>query len=62
MDTYKLLRVVLTLNVVFLCGVTVSIADENDEKKVLYWVAPMDPNFKRDKPGKSPMGLSLIHI
>jgi Cu(I)/Ag(I) efflux system membrane fusion protein len=62
MDTYKLLRVVLTLNVVFLCGVTVSIADENDEKKVLYWVAPMDPNFKRDKPGKSPMGMALVPV
>jgi Cu(I)/Ag(I) efflux system membrane fusion protein len=22
----------------------------------LYWVAPMDANFRRDKPGKSPMG------
>ena len=62
MDTYKLLRVVLTLNVVFLCGVTVSIADENDEKKVLYWVAPMDPNLKRDKPGKSPMGMALVPV
>ncbi len=62
MDTYKLLRVVLTLSVVFLCGVTVTFADEKDEKKVLYWVAPMDPNFKRDKPGKSPMGMALVPI
>ena len=26
----------------------------------LYWVAPMDANFRRDKPGKSPMGMDLI--
>lgn len=32
------------------------------EKNVLYWVAPMDPNFKRDKPGKSPMGMDLVPV
>ncbi len=30
------------------------------EKKPLYWVAPMDPNYRRDKPGKSPMGMDLV--
>ena len=29
------------------------------EKKILYWVAPMDPSYRRDKPGKSPMGDGL---
>jgi len=29
-------------------------------KEPLYWVAPMDPNYKRDQPGKSPMGMDLI--
>ena len=33
-----------------------------DESKPLYWVAPMDPNYKRDKPGKSPMGMDLIPV
>ncbi|GAA6184546.1 efflux RND transporter periplasmic adaptor subunit [Aliiglaciecola sp. NS0011-25] len=28
----------------------------------LYWVAPMDPNFKRDQPGKSPMGMDLVPV
>jgi membrane fusion protein, copper/silver efflux system len=28
----------------------------------LHWVAPMDPNYKRDKPGKSPMGMDLIPV
>jgi Cu(I)/Ag(I) efflux system membrane fusion protein len=31
-----------------------------EEKEVLYWVAPMDANYRRDKPGKSPMGMDLI--
>ncbi len=31
-----------------------------EDKEVLYWVAPMDPNYRRDKPGKSPMGMELI--
>ena len=30
------------------------------EKEIIYWVAPMDPNYRRDKPGKSPMGMDLI--
>jgi len=32
------------------------------EKKILYWVAPMDPNFRKDKPGKSPMGMDLVPV
>jgi Cu(I)/Ag(I) efflux system membrane fusion protein len=32
------------------------------EPEVLYWVAPMDPNFRRDKPGKSPMGMDLVPV
>jgi Cu(I)/Ag(I) efflux system membrane fusion protein len=32
------------------------------EREILYWVAPMDPNFKRDKPGKSPMGMDLVPV
>ena len=34
----------------------------SDSKEPLYWVAPMDPNFKSDKPGKSPMGMDLIPV
>lgn len=33
-----------------------------EEKEVLYWVAPMDPNYQRDKAGKSPMGMDLIPV
>ncbi|MEX0645308.1 MAG: efflux RND transporter periplasmic adaptor subunit [Parvularculaceae bacterium] len=32
------------------------------ERKIAYWVAPMDPNYRRDKPGKSPMGMDLIPV
>jgi len=32
------------------------------EKRILYWVAPMDPKFRKDSPGKSPMGMDLIPV
>ena len=32
------------------------------EKEVLYWVAPMDSNYRRDEPGKSPMGMDLVPV
>ncbi|REL29248.1 efflux RND transporter periplasmic adaptor subunit [Thalassotalea euphylliae] len=32
------------------------------EKKPLYWVAPMDANYRRDQPGKSPMGMDLVPV
>ena len=32
------------------------------EKEILYWVAPMDPSYRRDKPGKSPMGMDLVPV
>jgi RND family efflux transporter MFP subunit len=31
-------------------------------KKIKYWVAPMDPTYRRDKPGKSPMGMDLVPV
>ncbi|ENM5733207.1 efflux RND transporter periplasmic adaptor subunit [Vibrio mimicus] len=39
-----------------------STADSKGANEPLYWVAPMDPNYKRDKPGKSPMGMDLIPV
>jgi Cu(I)/Ag(I) efflux system membrane fusion protein len=32
------------------------------DREVLYWVAPMDPNYRRDEPGKSPMGMELAPV
>ena len=37
-------------------------ATENGEKQPLYWVAPMDKNYRRDGPGKSPMGMDLVPV
>jgi Cu(I)/Ag(I) efflux system membrane fusion protein len=34
----------------------------SDSKEPLYWVAPMDPDFRRDEPGKSPMGMDLVPV
>lgn len=40
-----------------------SAAGTSDAKpKVLYWKAPMDPNFHSDKPGMSPMGMKLVPV
>jgi Cu(I)/Ag(I) efflux system membrane fusion protein len=46
-----------------------SLSSSSDEKAMtdsadapLYWVAPMDANFRRDKPGQSPMGMELVPV
>jgi membrane fusion protein, copper/silver efflux system len=36
-------------------------ADSGD-REILYWVAPMDANYRRDEPGKSPMGMDLVPV
>lgn len=35
---------------------------QEKESQPLYWVAPMDPNYRRAEPGKSPMGMDLIPV
>lgn len=40
-------------------GADASVASSDEP---LYWVAPMDPNYRRDAPGKSPMGMDLIPV
>ena len=37
-------------------------APGSDENEILYWVAPMDPDYRRDEPGKSPMGMDLVPV
>ncbi len=39
-----------------------ALAGEQDDREILYWVAPMDANYRRDKPGKSPMGMELVPV
>lgn len=49
---------------VWLLGNTgaVSVSATDGAGQPLYWVAPMDPNYRRDRPGKSPMGMDLIPV
>jgi Cu(I)/Ag(I) efflux system membrane fusion protein len=42
------------------CNLASADTAPEQEKEILYWVAPMDPNYRRDQPGKSPMGMDLI--
>ena len=37
-------------------------SNEAAANEPLYWVAPMDANYRRDKPGNSPMGMALVPI
>lgn len=37
-------------------------SSDPEARKPLYWVAPMDDNYRRDGPGKSPMGMDLIPV
>ena len=39
-----------------------SVNAAEEQREILYWVAPMDANFRRDKPGKSPMGMDLVPV
>jgi len=39
-----------------------ALAGGTTERRVLYWRAPMDPNYISDKPGKSPMGMDLVPV
>ena len=32
------------------------------ERRILYWRAPMDPNYTSDRPGRSPMGMELVPV
>jgi RND family efflux transporter MFP subunit len=35
---------------------------QEKKRKIKYWVAPMDPNYIRHEPGKSPMGMDLVPV
>ena len=37
-------------------------AADTGKRKIKYWVAPMDPTYIRDEPGKSPMGMDLVPV
>ena len=69
----KLIPAVIALVVAVIIGVVIgrsmgdssglsSSSGANSERKVMYWKAPMDPNFRSDEPGKSPMGMELVPV
>ena len=61
MATGVALGVLITSGVFYLMNENTSeVASAPAAEEPLYWVAPMDPNYQRDKPGKSPMGMDLI--
>lgn len=37
-------------------------SEKPSQEKPLYWVAPMDSNYRRDQPGLSPMGMDLVPV
>jgi len=43
-------------------GGTARPGGESGEREILYWAAPMDPGYRSDKPGKSPMGMELVPV
>ncbi len=46
----------------FTSSTAVQGSKEPTEKDIDYWVAPMDATYRRDKPGKSPMGMDLVPV
>lgn len=51
-----------TLITGFWGGSSPSGGSSSSEREIAYWVAPMDPNFRRDTAGKSPMGMDLVPV
>ena len=53
---------VLALTQQFLTDSSAAGEQQHASKEPLYWVAPMDSNYKRDEPGLSPMGMDLVPV
>ena len=64
----KKIIIVLTVFLNFLLVACNDYTEDNatsmtdDGKEIDYWVAPMDANYRRDEPGKSPMGMDLVPV
>ena len=43
-------------------GLKAEMTDPKTGKKIKYWVAPMNPTYIRNEPGKSPMGMDLVPV
>ncbi len=67
--TYVIVAVIIAIAIGILIGRSMtpmsgqqSEAATGIDREILYWVAPMDPNYRRDEAGKSPMGMDLVPI
>ena len=68
---HRLMRTLLFL-IALLAGLTFQgpiarqvmrwVPDPNAGREILYWQSPMDPSFRSDKPGKTPMGMDLVPV
>ena len=43
-------------------GASAGASGSGADREILYWQAPMDPNYRRDESGKSPMGMDLVPV
>ena len=71
MNTNLKLSLVAICSAALTAGVLLSLSSEHSmptdskassKKEPLYWVAPMDSNYRRDEPGLSPMGMDLVPV
>ncbi|CAH9057662.1 Cation efflux system protein CusB [Pseudoalteromonas haloplanktis] len=71
MNTNLKLSLVAICSAALTAGVILSLPAEHtmpsdnktsSKKEPLYWVAPMDSNYRRDEPGLSPMGMDLVPV
>ncbi|HAJ92586.1 MAG TPA: efflux RND transporter periplasmic adaptor subunit [Gammaproteobacteria bacterium] len=61
MNTLSLKTLLCGAMLACLLSPAITLAADAD-REVLYWVAPMDANYRRDKAGKSPMGMDLLPV
>lgn len=56
------LVVIVAATIFFMQGGEQTSGSAEAGQEPLYWVAPMDSNFRRDEPGLSPMGMELVPV
>ena len=52
----------MTIGITTLLLVGFTFVWQADARKIKHWIAPMDPAYISDKPGKSPMGMELVPV
>ena len=52
----------MTIGITSLLLVGITFVGQAGARKIKYWVAPMNPAYISEKPGKSPMGMDLIPV